>query len=182
MTTGHVFIATSLDGFIARPDGALDWLSGAGQGDALPEAEDFGYAAFMAAMDGIVMGRATFDTVAGFDRWPYEDLVVVLSDTLRQGDIPGRLRGKVRLMSGPPERIMATLDDEGWRRAYIDGGHTIRRFLQAGCIDEMILSRLPVLIGRGRPLFGAAEPDLWLTHLDTRSFPGGMVQSRYRLD
>lgn len=181
MTTGHVFIATSLDGFIARPDGGLDWLSGRPGAPPPPEGEDFGYADFISGMDGIVMGRWTFETVADFTSWPYEELVIVLSDTLRTENIPSRLRGKVRLMAGTPRDIMRTLEAEGWRRAYIDGGHTIRRFLAAGCIHEMTISRLPVLLGQGRSLFGAGERDRWMEHVETRSFAGGLVQSHYRV-
>lgn len=176
MTTGHVFIATSLDGYIARADGGIDWLTG---GEPAPPTEDFGYAEFMARMDGLVMGRGSFETVAGFDAWPYEKPVVVLSGTLTPGDIPARLSGKVRLMSGPPANVLERLSAEGWRRAYVDGGETIQRFLAAGCIAELIVTRLPVLIGGGRPLFGPRDRDLWLTHDRTRAFGNGLVQSRY---
>ncbi len=179
MTTGHVFIAVSLDGFIARPDGGIDWLSNDEHGTPDQKGEDYGCAAFMARMDGIVMGRASFETVAGFATWPYPQPVIVLSGSLRQADLPGRLRRKVRLMSGNPREVLGTLAGEGWARAYVDGGETIRRFLRAGCIADMVITRLPVLIGRGRPLFGPVESDLWLTHAGTHSYAGGLVQSRY---
>ncbi|MDF0602305.1 dihydrofolate reductase family protein [Psychromarinibacter sp. C21-152] len=174
--TGHVFIAVSLDGYIARPDGGIDWLDA---GPPAPEDEDFGYAAFVARMDGLVMGRESFETVLGFGDWPYEMPVVVLSSTLTEGDIPARLRGRVLLMSGEPAAVMEQLAGRGWARVYIDGGETIRRFLRAGYIAEMILTRLPVLIGAGRPLFGALAQDLWLEHAGTESFANGFVQSRY---
>lgn len=181
MTTGHVFIAVSLDGFIARPDGSLDWLSGSGQGPPPPPGEDFGYGAFIAGMDGIVMGRHTFETAVAFGAWPYEIPAVVLSRTLRATDIPPELRDQVRMMAGEPVEILDALSACGWRRAYIDGGDAVRGFLRANCISEMTLSRLPVVIGAGRPLFGPTDGDIWLDHVETRSFPGGLVQSRYLL-
>jgi dihydrofolate reductase len=182
MVTGHVFIATSLDGFIARPDGRLDWLIDTPKGPKKPEGEDFGYGAFLAAMDGLVMGRGTFEAVRDFDPWPYEKPVVVLSAALRDADIPDRLRGRLSLDRGTPAEVMGRLAGKGWRRAYVDGGATIRQFLAAGQIAEIVVSRLPVLIGAGLPLFGPEGQDRWLTHAETRSYPGGLVQSRYLVE
>ncbi|PJE30817.1 Dihydrofolate reductase [Pseudooceanicola antarcticus] len=171
MTSGHVFIATSLDGFIARPDGALDWLPQGG-------AEDYGYADFIARMDGIVMGRASYETVRGFGDWPYELPVIVLSHTLPPGPVEGTT---AEVLSAPPEQVMAELASRGWERAYVDGGAVIRDFLAAGLIEEIVLTRVPVLLGAGLPLFGALDGDLTLTHEATRSWPSGLVQSRYHV-
>ncbi|WP_172299283.1 dihydrofolate reductase family protein [Pseudoruegeria sp. HB172150] len=179
MTTGHVFIAVSLDGYIARPDGSLDWLTGAPDGPSAPEGEDFGYAAFIERMDGLVMGRGTFDVVAGFDPWPYAIPVVVLSSSMQNDDVPEALRDKVRVKQGAPREVMDALGREGWTRAYIDGGKVIQSFLREGLIEDMVISRLPVLIGSGLPLFGAVDGDVRLEHEATRTYPGGMVQSRY---
>lgn len=177
MVTGHVFIATSLDGFIARPDGGLDWLlSAAGPG------EDHGYDRFMGRMDGIVMGRRTYETVLGFGGWPYAKPVVVMSRSLADGDIPDDLRGRVRVTAAAPRHLFDSLSREGWRHAYVDGGAVIRAFLAEGLIEEVILTRAPVLIGDGLPLFGALGRDLRLRHRGTEAFPSGLVQSRYALD
>ncbi|NKX43514.1 dihydrofolate reductase family protein [Roseicyclus persicicus] len=174
MTEGHVFIATSLDGFIARPDHALDWLTGRDFGG-----EDHGYDAFLADMDGVVMGSGTFRAVAGFDPWPYALPVVVLSRSMAEADLPPALRPHVRVLADPPAALMARLGAEGWRRAYVDGGALIRSFLGAGLIRRMTISTLPVLIGAGRPLFGGTGPDIALRHEATRSFPSGLVQSTW---
>jgi len=130
MTTGHVFIACSLDGYIARPDGALDWLL-----KHQTEGEDHGYDAFMASVDGLVMGRSSFETVLGSEEWSYGDKSVrVMSHTLTETSIPEALRGSVQLSSATPEVLMQQLDAEGWKRAYIDGGTLVQSFLRAGLI------------------------------------------------
>ncbi len=176
MLTGHVFIATSLDGFIARQDGALDWLM-----KSTVEGEDTGYASFIARMDGLVIGRGTFEAIRGFDTWPYDKPVIVLSRTLAQADIPNELAGRVRVWSDVPAIVFKALEREGWRHVYVDGGAVIRSCLDAGLIQELILTRAPVLIGAGIPLFGATSRDLRLVHEDTVALPSGLVQSRYRI-
>ncbi|SEB83829.1 Dihydrofolate reductase [Pseudomonas saponiphila] len=176
MAFGKVFIATSVDGFIARDDGAIDWLP---SGES---AEDYGYAAFVDTVDGIVMGRATYDSVLGFTPWPFTKPVVVLSRTLGQQDVPQRLEGKVRISAAQPVALVAQLRAEGWKSAYVDGGKLIQAFLQAGLIDEMTLTRVPVLIGTGRPLFGALAQDLRLSCIDSRRYPDGLVSTRYRVE
>lgn len=170
-----VFIATSLDGFIARPDGDIDWLSG-GSFDG-PD-EDYGYKAFIATVDTIVMGRGTFEKVLTFGSWPYGVMpVVVLSS--RGVVIPEAISGTVRDTSGTPAEVVAELERAGVKRAYVDGGVTIQRFLAAGKIDDLTITRIPVLLGAGLPLFGAVPHDVRLTHVSTRAFPSGLVQSRY---
>lgn len=176
MAFGKVFIATSVDGFIARDNGAIDWLPSGESG------EDYGYAAFMDGVDGIVMGRATYDSVLGFTPWPFAKPVVVLSRTLGQQDVPQRLEGRVRISAVQPVELVAQLRAEGWKSAYIDGGTLIQAFLQAGLIDEMTLTRVPLLIGSGRPLFGALAQDLRLSCIDSRCYPDGLVSTRYRVE
>lgn len=176
MTTGHVFIATSLDGFIARNDGALDWLM-----KHETESEDHGYDAFMASVDGVVMGRGSFEKVLTFDPWPYDKPVIVMSSSLGETDIPAPLRSKVRLSRLTPRALMQDLAGQGWKRAYIDGGMLIRSFLRDGLISDMTLTRVPVLIGQGRPLFGNLTRDIDLEHISTRNFPSGLVTSEYRV-
>ncbi len=167
-----VFIATSLDGFIARPDGGLDWLPS-------DDCEPHGYDEFMATIDAIVIGRKTFEVVLGFGSWPYEKKmpVIVLSSN------PAALRApkgaKCDFMAGTPRQIVDRLAQRGLRNLYIDGGVTIQGFLNAGLIQRLIITRIPVLLGSGIPLFGALKHDIRLQHVATRSFASGMVQSEY---
>ncbi len=172
-----VFIATSIDGFIAREDGGIDWLPG---GDAVDGDEDYGYQAFMDSVDALVMGRNTYDLVSSFDIWPYGDKpVVVLSN--RPVSIPAAVQGTAFAMSAPPHEVVRSLSARGFEHLYVDGGRTIQAFLKEGLIHEMIITRVPILIGSGIPLFGPLEHDVRLVHLDTRHFPSGLVQSRYQV-
>jgi dihydrofolate reductase len=176
---GTVFIATSLDGFIARPDGSLDWLENA---DGQQGEEDFGYADFMATVDGLVMGRRSFDKVLSFGAWPYGALPVYVLSSAPLALPPG-LPDSITALGGhtaDPAALMAWLGQRGHRRLYIDGGDTIRRFLAAGCIEALTLTRIPVLLGQGIPLFGPTPRDISLTHQETRSYANGFVQSTYR--
>lgn len=175
-TTGHVFMATSLDGFIARRDHALDWLI-----DQTPEDEDHGYDAFMDTVDGMVMGRATFRTVLGFGAWPYDKPVVVMSNSLTEADIPPEIAAKVRLTQLGPRQLMGSLSQAGWKRAYIDGGQLVQSFLRAGLVSDITLTLIPVLLGDGRRLFGETETDIGLSLIEAKSFPSGLVQLHYRL-
>ena len=169
-----VFVGVSLDGYIARDDGRLDWLMS-------PEVQavDYGYNEFIATVDYVVMGRRTFETVLGFDPWPYHKPVVALSS--RPLSIPERLEGKAEAMSGTPAQVVERLAQRGAKHLYVDGGQTVTRFLDAGLIDTIVISRLPVVIGSGIPLFGRIDHDVRLHHARTREFPGGMVQSRYEV-
>ena len=176
MPTGHVFIGTSVDGFIARRDGDIGWLTGFSS-----LGEDHGYAAHIDRVDGIIMGRGTFDAVKGFEPWPYDRPVLVLSRTLAQTDIPDALRGEVEIIDASPQDAMMIAGARGWRGVYVDGGTVIQSFLRAGLIDDMVVSRVPVLIGDGLPLFGPVEGDISLEHVETKSFPSGLVQSFYRV-
>ena len=164
-----VFIATSVDGFIARPNGAIDWL---------PEApEDHGYSEFFDSVDALVMGRGTFETVLGFGTWPYRKRVVVLSS--RPLDLSVARGAPIDQMSGEPADVVARLSEQGVKHAYIDGGVTIQRFLRAGLIQRLIITRIPVLIGTGIPLFGELPEDVQLQQVATRAYPSGLVQTEY---
>ncbi len=168
-----VFIATSVDGFIARLDGALDWLPGDG-------VEDHGYTEFFASVDALVIGRKTFETVLDFDQWPYGDkLVVVL--TSRPMDFTAPKGSRCEFMNGMPREIVDRLSERGLKHLYIDGGVTIQRFLAAGLIQQMTVTRVPVLLGSGIPLFGPIPHDIRLEHVGTRSYPSGLVQSDYTI-
>jgi dihydrofolate reductase len=172
--TVSVFIGASVDGFIARPDGGLDWLPEGG-------GEPHGYDEFMASVDALVIGRNTFDIVLGFDPWPYGDkrVVVLASSPIDLSVVKG---GVVEHMAGTPSAIVARLAASGAHHLYVDGGITIQRFLSAGLIDRLIVTRVPVLIGEGIPLFGALPHDVRLEHVMTRSYPSGLVQSEYRIE
>lgn len=171
------FIATSLDGYIARPDGNLDWLfaTAPSGGEA---AEDYGYSEFIATVDTIVMGRHTYDKVRTFGTWPYTGKQVVVLTT-RALDIPAELRASVRTLSGTPHEVAAALSAMGSRHVYVDGGQTIQRFLDAGLLERLIVSTVPVLIGDGIPLFGHGRGDVRLAHVRTRAYPTGLVQNEY---
>jgi dihydrofolate reductase/GNAT superfamily N-acetyltransferase len=167
-----VFIATSLDGYIARTDGGIDWLSIV---DA--PGEDYGFAAFYATVDALVIGRATYETALGFATWPYAGRRVVVLTTR-----PAEARHDVRFARGTPAEVLATLDDGTGAHVYVDGGKTIDRFLAARAIDAMTLSTIPIVLGGGIPLFGnPAAPELRPALASVRRFPSGLVQSHYRL-
>lgn len=173
-----VFIATSLDGFISRTDGSIDWLEHANR--RVPKGEDCGYGEFIATVDALVMGRHTFEQARSFSDWPYgQTPVIVLSSRLRA--LPRGLPDTVRLYDDAPGSLVARLSAEGMRHLYIDGGLTIQRFLSAALIDEVTITTIPVLLGSGRPLFGSLPADVHLEHLSTRAFDFGFVQSRYRV-
>ena len=176
MISGHVFIATSLDGFIARNDGSIEWLL---QRD--DPSEDHGYNLFIENIDAIIMGRGSFQSVRDFTPWPYTRPVLVLTATLADQPVPRELEGKVRFSGSSPEEAMAMLEAEGCRRVYIDGGLVIQSFLRLGLISDMVITHIPVLLGSGRSLFGPIPKDISLIHEETRTFPSGLVQSSYKL-
>jgi dihydrofolate reductase len=167
-----VFVGTSVDGFIARRNGDFDFLPDDG-------GEPHGYAELIASVDAIVIGRKTFEKVLTLAEWPYgEKRIVVLSS--RQLDLsvaPGGAR--VEQMSGSPRDVVAKLDASGARHLYVDGGDTIQRFLRAGLVQHLVITRVPVLIGDGISLFGALEHDVALRHVSTKHFASGMVSTEY---
>jgi dihydrofolate reductase len=166
-----VFVGISVDGFMARKNGAFDFLPPGG-------GEEHGYEAFMASVDALVIGRGTFEVVLGMEPWPYGGKrVVALSN--RPLDLTKVRGGAVEQMAGEPTEIAARLDSQGVRHAYVDGGLTIQGFLRAGLIQRLIITRVPVLIGTGIPLFGPVDADVKLTHVATRSYRSGLVQSEY---
>lgn len=166
-----VFVGTSVDGFIARLNGSFDFLPEGG-------GEPHGYTEFIASIDAIVMGRKTFETVLPFPEWPYADKrVVVLSS--RPLDFSAVRGGVVEQMAGPPAEIVSQLAARAVHHLYIDGGITVQRFLRAGLIERLIITRVPVLIGEGIPLFGALPRDIRLRHVATRHYASGLVQSEY---
>ncbi|MFT4050504.1 MAG: dihydrofolate reductase family protein [Solirubrobacterales bacterium] len=167
---GHVFIGVSADGFIARPDGALEWLTGREL-----DMNDSGYPEFFAGVDGLIMGRTTYETVLEFDEWPYEKPLYVISSTLSES-------GREDVSVHPDvESAIAAFTGDGHTDAYVDGGVTIQSFLAAGLIDTITLSYAPVLIGEGARLFGAVPADIELELLEAKELPADFAQTRYRV-
>jgi dihydrofolate reductase len=168
-----VFVGTSVDGFIARTNGDLDFLPAGG-------GEPHGYTEFMASVDALVIGRKTFETVLAFPQWPYRDKrVVVLSS--RPVDFSTVRGGIVEQMAGTPAEIVAKLAARGVNHIYVDGGITIQRFLCAGLVQRLTITRVPVLIGEGIPLFASLPHDVRLRHVATQHYRSGLVKSEYAL-
>ena len=168
-----MFVGISVDGFIARTDGSFDFLDAGGN-------EPHGFEEFWASVDALVMGRKTYETALSFGTWPYGRKPVFVLSTQPLASAP---RGAVvEHVSGDPRAIVAQLEARGIQHAYVDGGLTIQRFLEAGLIDRLTITRVPVLIGTGIPLFGPLSRDLKLEHIATRQFAGGLVQSEYTVE
>lgn len=170
-----VFIATSLDGFIADENGGIDWLHAVPN----PDHEDHGYYDFMKGIDALLMGRVTFETVLGFGiDWPYDKPVFVLSRNLEE--VPADLAGKVFIVNGELSAILDQLHQDGYHHLYIDGGSTIQSFLREDLIDEMTITQIPILLGSGFPLFGKVPEHLAFELIQSKVFLGQMVQSVYK--
>ena len=149
----YIYIATSLDGFIARSDGSLDWLE-----ELNDQNDDYGFQDFMDKIDALIMGRKTFDTVKNFQNWPYNKPVFVLSNTM--DELAEKIRDKVEILRGDPRDIVVQLNQRGLENFYIDGGQTIQRFLKEDLIDEMIITTASVILGKGIPLFHGLSRDI----------------------
>jgi dihydrofolate reductase len=167
------YIAVSLDGFIARKNGDLDWLPAGEEGG-----EDFGYAEFMSTIDHVVMGRNTFEKVLTLGRWRYDKKVIVL--TSRDLTIPLELDDKVEALHLSPRELVQEMEERGAKHIYLDGGVTIQRFLRESLVDEMTITTIPILLGEGLPLFGKLEKDVMLELVKSQSFKNGFVQNKYK--
>jgi dihydrofolate reductase len=171
-----VYIAASVDGFIAKPGGDIEWLERPEY--AAADMKGLRYEEFISTVDAIVMGRHSFEKVLAFTSWPYEGTpVIVLSS--KALPIPDHLNSKVRVLAGTPEQIVSQLASEGKKHLYIDGGITIQRFLEAKLIDEITITRIPILLGSGIPLFGSTGGEQRLRLIEAVSSPNGFVQERY---
>ena len=167
-----VFIGTSLDGFIARKNGDIDWLVQYANEEAVHAYEEF-----ISRIDAIVIGRGTFEKVLTFPEWPYQKKLFVLSNSIRE--VPGTVKNKVTVLSLKPREVLGHLSGQGFSRVYVDGGKVIQDFLKEGLIDELIISKAPVLIGNGIPLFGYLDNDLQFKHIRTEVYSNGLVRSCY---
>jgi dihydrofolate reductase len=171
--SNYVYIATSLDGFIATPDGGVEWL------DDVPNPDNgyFGYAAFISRVDAILMGSGTYEKVLTFGQWPYEKIVYVLSNRIES--VPDELIDKVKIIKGPLADVLSNLKGQGIENLYIDGGKVIQSFLREDLIDELIITKVPKLLGKGIPLFGDLEGTMNFTHVETEVINNYLVKSRY---
>jgi dihydrofolate reductase len=167
-----VFVGTSLDGFIARANGSFDFLPSGG-------GEPHGYDEFMATVDALVVGRKTYETVLALGAWPYGSKPTFVLST--RSLAPAPVGAMVERMSGSPVEVVSQLVKRGIRHAYVDGGVTIQRFLEAGLIQRLTITRVPVLIGTGIPLFGAIARDITLRHIATQQYASGLVKSEYEI-
>ena len=168
-----VYIACSLDGYIARKDGGIDWLTEIPN----PEQSDYGFSAFMERMDGIVMGRKTFELVQTFDPWPYSKPLFVLSQSLTE--IPPALRGRAECLHGPLEEVLDSLRARGMKHLYIDGGKTIQSFLELDLIDELIITRIPIILGSGIPLFAEMDREIRFELMKSEVLNKDLVKNTY---
>jgi len=170
-----VFIAKSLDGYIADKNGGIDWLHSIPN----PNNDDMGYKEFKNGIDALVMGRTTFETVVDFDvPWPYSKPVFVLSNKLKE--IPESHKDKAFLVNGTLTEILEQIHGKGYGRLYIDGGTTIRNFLKEDLIDEMVLTTIPILLGGGSSLFGELPNELKFELTETKTFLNQISQSHYK--
>ena len=170
-----VFIGTSLDGFIARKNGDIDWLVQYANNEAVNA-----YEKFMSRVDAIVIGRGTFEKVLSFPSWPYEKKVFVLSTSIKE--VPTALKEKVTILSMKPAELLTYLSGQRFSSIYVDGGKVIQDFLKEDLIDELIISKAPVLVGSGIPLFGHLDTDLQFKHNRTEIGSNGLVRSYYERD
>ncbi len=167
-----VYIGTSLDGFIATKDGNIDWLT---QFESQEISDS--YQEFISTIDAIVIGRGTFESVLAFPSWPYTTKAFLVSTTIKE--VPEPLKEKVTLLSMEPKTIVNYLSGQGYSHVYVDGGKVIQGFLNADCIDELTITRVPLVLGSGIPLFGLMDHLLRFTHLRTTVYSNGLVKSRY---
>lgn len=171
-----VFVATSVDGYLARPDGSLDWLP-----PGEPGGEDYGYQEFYATVDAVVMGRKTYEVCESFEQWPYSGKRVVVWSRRLSTRSPA-FDGQLEFSARPPRDLLGSLEEAGVRHVYADGGATIQAFLAEGLVNEITVTCVPILLGQGVALFGRLERDIRLHLLRTRAFPDGLVQSTYAVE
>lgn len=174
--TNYIYIATSLDGFIATSDGSIDWLYEFPN----PEQSDYGYAEFISGIDAIVMGRNTFEKVLTFGEWVYDKPVFVLSNSLTE--LPKDIVNKAEIVSGDIKKIINNLNQQGYNNLYVDGGGTIQSFLKEDLIDEMIITRIPIILGSGFPLFNKLDKRLKFRHKKTEIYNDIIVKTHYIRD
>lgn len=180
-----VYIATSVDGFIAKSDGNVDWLHTAGDLEADMGTEDMGFASYMDSVDCMVMGRKCMEMISSMNltpaQWVYGDMkIIVLSNSVKEA--PDNLKGKVEMYSGDLNELISSLEKEGLKHAYIDGGTTIQSFINLRLINEITITRIPVLLGEGIPLFGKTFKDIKLEKAEAKSYANDFIQVKYSVN
>ena len=181
-----VYIATSSDGYIATQDGGVDWLHTAGNPEAdMSHNPDIGFNDFIASVDCMIMGRKCMDAISSFnlapEQWPYgETKIYVLSHSMKQP--PENLRGKVEMYSGDIAKLVSQLESDGFKHAYIDGGTTITAFINLQLINEMTITRAPIILGKGVPLFGELNKSIKLTNSEAIVFPNDFIQEKFAVN
>ena len=179
-----VYIATSLDGYIATPDGGVDWLHSTGNPEAdLEDNSDMGFGNFISTVDCMIMGRKCMETISNMnltpEQWPYGDIhIVVLSNTLKAP--PENLAGKVEMFSGELPDLIKKLESKGFGHAYVDGGSTITSFINQKLIDEITITTVPILLGEGISLFGKLNNRVKLEKAEATAFANDFVQTKYK--
>ena len=173
-----VFVASSLDGFIARKDGSIDWIKNSIE--RFPSNQDNGYQHFIESIDIIVMGRNTLETVITLDKWPYENKQVIVLTSMKL-DIPLQLNNKVSVSSASPTELINKLSNENIKNVHVDGGITIQNFLSCNLVDEITITIFPIILGEGRPLFGPLTNEILLEPIETIVFDNRFVQLKYRI-
>ncbi len=176
MPTGHIMMAMSLDGFVARKDHTLDWLN-----KQPTDNDDHGFSEFMESVDALVMGSGSLRTVLGFGEWPYVKPVIVLSRSMTKQDLPEHLQDKVEFSTASPEALWGLFDQRGYKRIYVDGGAIIRSFLKADLVQDMKITMVPILLGDGIRIFGETDDDVDLELVSAAPFPSGMVDLVYKV-
>jgi dihydrofolate reductase len=180
-----VYIATSADGYIAAPDGGVDWLQTAGNKKVDMGSEDMGFKAFMDSVDCIIMGRKCMEMISSMnltpEQWIYSDMpIVVLSNTVKEPS--ENLHGKIEMYSGDINKLIHNLESRGLKHAYIDGGATITSFINLELIDEMIITKAPVLLGEGIPLFGKIKKSIKLENAEATAYKNEFIQLKYSVN
>lgn len=180
-----VFIGCSFDGFIAREDGAIDWMDTAGKPDVeIPDNPDLGFSEFISNIDCLVMGSNTLKKLSSFnlsaDQWPYGDTrIIALSKSLQE--VPENLCGNAEIFSGDIPELIQSLENEGYKHAYVDGGRVIQSFLKLKLMNEMTITLLPILIGKGISLFADLPEDIHLELMHAQTFPNDFIQTTFRV-
>ena len=179
------FIATSTDGYIATEDGGIHWLEAAGNTEAdMGENADMGFNDFMASVDCLIMGRKCMEKISSFnlpaEQWPYASArVIALSSSIKQA--PDNLHGKVQMYSGDLNSLMTQLKTQGYKHAYVDGGSTITAFINHKLITDLVITRAPVLLGSGIPLFGKLDTHVKLVNTEVVSYPNDFITTKYKV-
>jgi len=179
-----VFIATSVDGYIATPDGGVDWLHTSGNLDVDMESEDMGFQAYMNSVDCMIMGRKCMETISGMnltpEQWPYGKIkIIVLSQSIKEA--PENMKGKVEMYAGEIPVLINRLENEDFKHAYIDGGATITSFLNLNRINEITITQVPIILGEGIPLFGKVFESIKLEDARATVYENGFIQTKYRV-